>query len=134
MNTNAEIVERVIGFDAHPDTFTAALLRRATPATAIIEKNFNRVTMAQLPSWAKKHTTDKDLVILEASGNSFQVVRTLQAIGRKALVLESRQLGQLKEAHANKEHLKVRIAEQMRARKRNKRTVPVPEETKEEVV
>jgi transposase len=111
MNTNAELVERVIGFDAHPDTFTAALLRGATPAAAIIEKTFNRVTMAQLPSWAKKHTTDKDLVILEASGNSFQVVRTLQAIGRKALVLESRQLGQLKEAHANNDKLSaIRIA------------------------
>jgi transposase len=111
MNTNPEIVERVIGFDAHPDTFTAALLRGATPAAAVIEKTFNRVPMAQLQSWAKKHTTDKDLLVLEASGNSFQVVRTLKAIGRQALVLESCQLGQLKEAHANNDKLSaVRIA------------------------
>ncbi|HZD08705.1 MAG TPA: transposase, partial [Candidatus Limnocylindrales bacterium] len=42
---------------------------------------------------------------LEASGNSFQVVRSLRAIGRRALVLESRHLGKLKEAHANNDKL-----------------------------
>jgi hypothetical protein len=50
--------------------------------------------MCQLQSWAKKHTTAQDLIVLEASGNSFQVVRSLAAIERRALVLESRQLGQ----------------------------------------
>jgi transposase len=111
MTTKSEIVERVIGFDAHPDSFTAALLRGATPATAIIEKTFNRVVMAQLQNWAQKHTSESDLLVLEASGNSFAVVRTLAAIGRKALVLESRHLGQLKETHANNDKLSaVRIA------------------------
>ena len=67
--------------------------------------------MAQLQSWAKKHTTAQDLFVLEASGNSFQVVRTLEAIDRKATVLESCQLGKLKEAHANNDRISaVRIA------------------------
>jgi transposase len=49
--------------------------------------------------------------VLEASGNSFQVVRTLAAIERKAKVLESCQMGKLKEAHANNDPLSaVRIA------------------------
>ena len=61
--------------------------------------------MAQLPSWAQKHTTAQDLIVLEASGNSFQVVRTLAAIGRKAMVLESCQMGKLKEAHANNDKI-----------------------------
>jgi len=43
--------------------------------------------------------------VLEASGNSFQVVRTLAAAGRPAKVLESCQLGKLKEAHANNDKL-----------------------------
>lgn len=98
-------VERVIGFDAHPDSFTAALLQGTTPAAAIVEKIFNKVPMAQLQSWAKKHTTEKDLIVLEASGNSFQVVRSLAAIQRRALVLESCQLGKLKEAHANNDKI-----------------------------
>ena len=111
MKRNANLLWRVIGFDSHPDTFTAALLQGPTPAAAVLEKTFNQVPMGQLQSWAKKHTTPRDLFVLEASGNSFQVVRTLAAIERKALVLESCQLGKLKEAHANNDKISaVRIA------------------------
>jgi transposase len=105
MNTDSKIVERVIGFDSHPDTFTAAFLRGPTPVAAVVEKTFNKVPMAQLQSWANKHTRAQDLLVLEASGNSFQVVRTLAAISRKALVLESCHLGKLKEAHANNDKI-----------------------------
>jgi transposase len=61
--------------------------------------------MSQLQSWAKKHTTDQDLIVLEASGNSFQVARSLAAIERRVLVLESCQMGKLKEAHANNDKI-----------------------------
>jgi len=105
MNETSDSVERVIGLDAHPDSFTAALIRGPTPAGAIVEKVFNKVPMARLPSWAQKHTTERDLVLLEASGNSFHIVRRLAAIGRRALVLESCQLGKLKEAHANNDKI-----------------------------
>ena len=111
MNHNSTAVGRVIGLDSHPDSFTAAVLRGETPAQAIVEKSFHKVPMAHLPSWARKHTSSEDLLVLEASGNSFQVVRALKAIGRQALVLESRQLGKLKEAHANNDKRSaVRIA------------------------
>lgn len=96
---------RVVGFDSHPDSFTAALLQGRTPAEAITQKTFNKVPMGQLISWAQKHTTPEDCFVLEASGNSFDVVRRLEAIGRTALVLESRQLGKLKEAHANNDKI-----------------------------
>jgi len=87
------------------------VLRGATPAAALLEKMFDHVPLHQLSSWAKKNTTPQDLFLLEASGNSFQIVRTLAAIDRKALVLESCQLGRLKEAHANNDKLSaVRIA------------------------
>jgi len=105
MNNDATLVPRVVGFDSHPDTFTAALLRGPTPAAAVTEKMFNKVPMSQLQSWAKKYTTAQDLFLLEASGNSFQVVRSLAAIDRKALVLESCQMGKLKEAHANNDKI-----------------------------
>jgi len=111
MDTNANPLPRVIGFDSHPDTFTAALLQGPTPAAAVTEKVFNQIPLAQLPAWAKKHTTLQDLFVLEASGNSFQVVRVLAALERKALVLESCQMGKLKEAHANNDKISaVRIA------------------------
>jgi transposase len=105
MNQKTNPIGRVIGLDAHPDTFTAALLQGPTPAAAVVEKTFNQVPLAQLSRWAKKHTTPQDLFVLEASGNSFQVVRTLAAIERKALVLESCQMGKLKEAHANNDQI-----------------------------
>ena len=105
MNEEVKVVERVIGFDSHPDSFTAASLRGPTPAAAVVEKVFNQVPMAQLSSWAQKHTTPQDLIVLEASGNSFQVVRTLAELGRVAKVLESCQMGKLKEAHANNDKI-----------------------------
>jgi transposase len=105
MDQNATPNRRVIGLDAHPDTFTAALLQGRTPAEAVTEKMFNRVPLAQLQSWATKHTTAEDLLVLEASGNSFQIVRLLAAVERQALVLESCQMGKLKEAHANNDKI-----------------------------
>jgi transposase len=105
MDAKSHIVERVIGFDSHPDSFTAAILRGPTPAAAVVEKTFNKVPMVQLQSWAQKHTTAQDLLVLEASGNSFQVVRSLARVQRQALVLESCQMGKLKEAHANNDKL-----------------------------
>jgi transposase len=105
MDKNSNLNPRVIGLDSHPDTFTAALLAGPTPAAAVTEKVFNQLPLAQLSGWAQKHTTAADLFVLEASGNSFQVVRTLAALGRKALVLESCQLGKLKEAHANNDKI-----------------------------
>jgi transposase len=106
MNANSNLkYERVIGLDAHPDSFTAALLRGQTPAQAVTEKIFNQVPLSQLARWAKKHTTAEDLFVLEASGNSFQVVRLLATVERQALVLESCHLGKLKETHANNDQL-----------------------------
>ena len=94
-------VQRVIGFDSHPDSFTAAVILGQTPAQAITDKVFNKIPMGQLASWAKTNTTPADIIVLEASGNSFHVARSLRAIGRTVEVLESCQMGKLKEAHAN---------------------------------
>lgn len=111
MLQNTDPVDRVIGLDAHPDTFTAALVRGTTPAAALVEQCFNKVPLRQLPGWAHKHTTPKDLFVLEASGNSFHIVRVLAEAGRRALVLESCQMGKLKESHANNDKISaVRIA------------------------
>jgi len=110
-STIVQSVARVIGLDTHPDSFTACIVRGPTPAAAIIEKVCNKVPIARLRNWATQNSTADDLFVLEASGNSFQVVRTLKALGRRALVLESCRLGQLKEAHANNDKISaVRIA------------------------
>src|SRR5258706_16362963 len=105
IENNANPKGRVIGFDSHPDSFTAALLRGPTPAAALTEKVFNKIAMSQLQSWARKNTTTEDLFVLQASGYSFDVVPTLEALGRKAKVLESCKLGKLKVAHANNDKI-----------------------------
>jgi transposase len=111
MNDKSTPVPRIIGLDSHPDSFTAAMLEGTTPSNALTQKIFNKVPMRYLPKWAQDNTRPQDLLVLEASGNSFQVVRTLAAAGRKALVLESSQMGKLKEAHANNDKISaVRIA------------------------
>src|SRR5262245_19679020 len=99
MNNELKNVERVIGLDAHPDSFTAAIVRGPSPAAAIVEKVHNKLALAQLKAWAQNNSTAQDLFVLEASGNSFHIVRSLAAIDRRALVLESGHLGKLKEAH-----------------------------------
>jgi len=127
MNDQSNPVERVIGLDGHPDSFTAASLRGSTPAQAWTEKLFNKVPLAQLQSWARKHTTPNDLIVLEASGNSFHLVRVLAALDRRALVLESTQLGKLKEAHANNDKISaVRIAKAYSAGTAREVWVPDP--------
>jgi transposase len=102
---------RIVGLDGHPDSFTAALVQGRTPAEALTQQVFHKVPIGRLLSWAQKNTTAEDLIVLEASGNSFEIVRRLQTIQRKALVLESCHLGKLKEAHANNDKISaVRIA------------------------
>ena len=126
MNAETNKVERVIGFDSHPDTFTAAILQGSTPAAAVVQKIFNKVPLSQLQSWAQKQTDPQDLFVLEASGNSFHVVRVLTKVNRKALVLESGHLGKLKEAHANNDKISaVRIGKAYLAG--TARTVWVPD-------
>lgn len=105
MKANDQQQGRVIGLDAHPDSFTAAILTGPTPAAAIVEKMFNHVPLGRLAKWAQKHTTPADQIVLEASGNSFQVVRSLAQVGRPAKVLESCHLGKLKDAHANNDKI-----------------------------
>jgi len=105
MNNETAKVERVIGFDSHPDTFTAAIVQGPTPAAAVVQKVFNKVPLDTLESWALKHTNPEDIFVLEASGNSFNVVRVLHQAKRKALVLESCHIGKLKEAHANNDKI-----------------------------
>ena len=131
MNPEPNSVQRVIGLDAHPDSFTAAIVSGPTPAAACVEKVFDHIPLARLQSWAEKQTRAQDLIGLEASGNSFQIVRTLQALGRQALVLESGHLGKLKEAHANNDKISaIRIAKAWLAG--TARTVWVPDATTQE--
>jgi transposase len=127
LNPKATSFERLFGLDAHPDSFTVAALQGPNAASAVVQKVFNKVPLKRLTHWAQKNTTPEDLIVLEASGNSFHIVRTLASLDRRALVLESAWVGKLKEAHANNDKISaVRIGKAFLAGNAKRVWVPDP--------
>lgn len=86
---------RVIGLDVHPDSFCAAILEGSDPINARIAGSWGPLPLNSLESWAKKHTTSTDTLVLEASGNAFAVAKGLQDIERQVIVLESHMAGKI---------------------------------------
>lgn len=88
-----------VGLDAHPDVFTAAVLKGSDAASARVATVSPSLPLTQLEAWFMQHTTPDDQIVLEASGNSFEIQRRLADIGRNAQVLESRRAGQIAKAY-----------------------------------
>jgi transposase len=86
---------RTVGLDAHPDSFTAAILEGAVPLEATVQKVSPKNALAWLERWLEGNTSRADVVVMEASANSFTLVERIEACGRTALVLESAQLGKI---------------------------------------
>lgn len=80
---------RVVGLDVHPDLFTAVIIVGNNPVDFRTEKTCDKVPLPQLETWVKKNTTPEDILVLEASGNSFEVAGRLIELGRQALILDS---------------------------------------------
>jgi transposase len=101
MKTNPTILpdRRVIGLDLHPDTFTAAALRGPEAASASVEWIHDRRSVEQLERWASEHVHARDVIVLEASGNSFDAVERLQQLDRAVVVLESARAGPIRKAY-----------------------------------
>ena len=93
--------KRTIGLDMHPDVFSAAALRGDNPLSAELDWVHDRKKTADLEAWAKKHLHGDDVIVLEASGNSFEVAHRLKSCGYTALVLESAQAGKIKDNFCN---------------------------------
>ncbi len=70
---------RAIGLDIHPDTFAAAILDGRDPLHARVVASVTRQPLEALGAWAARHTTAEDVLILEASANSFTVADSLLA-------------------------------------------------------
>ncbi len=86
---------RAVGLDIHPDTFAAALLQGRDPLSARVTQSITRQPLEALGAWAARHTTGEDVLILEASSNSFAVAERLSALGRQGVILESHRAGQI---------------------------------------
>ena len=111
MIENKTKCNRIIGLDMHPDVFAAAAMENIDAASAKTLWVHDRQKTAQLERWADKHLQAGDILLLEASGNSFEVASRLHALGFTALVLESAQAGKLRDNFCNDDrHSAVKLA------------------------
>lgn len=95
---------RVIGLDMHPDVFSAAALSGRDAAKAAVEQSWDRRPSAGLEQWARTLRTG-DLVVVEASGNTFATTQRLRAAGVQAVVLESQRAGQIRKTYCANDRL-----------------------------
>ncbi len=86
---------RAIGLDVHPDTFAAAILQGRDPLRARVARSITHQPLAALCAWAQRCTTAEDILIIEASANTFTIAERLTALGRQVLILESHRAGQI---------------------------------------
>ena len=103
--TSARRYRRVIGLDMHPDVFSAAALSGPDAQRATEHWICDRVPTASLEKWLLKQVHAEDLIVIEASGNTFATVERIHATGRQAVVLESLRAGQIRKAYCNTDKL-----------------------------
>ena len=96
---------RVIGLDCHPDTYTAAVFRGSTPHDARKLTSRENLCLQSLMDWSAKEFTREDLFLLEAGSNSFEICRRLQALGLRAVVMESCHVGKHAKTYADNDKM-----------------------------
>ncbi len=96
---------RVIGLDCHPDTYTGAVFRGTTPHDARKLTSRENLNLPALLDWAAKEFTREDIFLLEAGSNSFEIWRRLQALGLRAVVLESCHVGKHAKTYADNDKM-----------------------------
>src|SRR3954462_6712553 len=89
---------RVVGLDLHPEVFSAAVLSGRDAATAQVVQNWDRWPTRDLAKWSAQLAAG-DVVVLEATGNTFDAVQRLHACGVQTVVLETQRAGQIRTAY-----------------------------------
>jgi len=101
MSENKNQSGRIIGLDMHPDIYSAAALVGSDPATAKVEQLWDRLPTVGLVNWARRNIRPCDILVIEASGNTFEMTGRLRAAGFRTVVLESQRAGQIRNACCN---------------------------------
>jgi hypothetical protein len=111
MKASNNIINRIIGLDMHPDVFAAAALENKDVGSAKVIWVHDRQATTHLEKWASKHLQIGDILVLEASGNSFEIASRLHALGYIAIVLESAQAAKVRENFCNDDrHSAIKLA------------------------
>ncbi len=96
---------RVVGLEIHPDSFAAAVLRGRDPLSARVVQSVTRQPLAALGAWAERHTMPADVLLIEASANTFTIAQRLRAHGRQVVILESHRAGQIGKSYLANDQL-----------------------------
>ena len=95
----------------HPDVFAAAALERTKADLSKVLWVQDRLPTASLEKWAQRQLMKDDVLVLEASGNSFEVASRFHAMGYTCLVLESGQCAKIRENFCNDDrHSAIKLA------------------------
>jgi hypothetical protein len=86
---------RAVGLDIHPDSFAAAILEGRDPLHAGVVQSITRQPLASARRLGARHTSAEDVLILEASANSFADRRTPHGPRAPGVILESHRAGQI---------------------------------------
>jgi hypothetical protein len=73
----------------------AAILQGRDPLQARVLHSVSRQPLVALGAWAERHTTPADVLLIEASANTFTIAERLGALGRQVVILESHRAGQV---------------------------------------
>lgn len=96
---------RVIGVDCHPDSFTAAVFKGQTPHEARKLGSLEKLSMEELLRWAVRELSARDIILMEAGANSFELCKRLGEEGLRACVLESCHVGRHAKTYADNDRM-----------------------------
>lgn len=96
---------KIIALDCHPDIFTAAVFVGQTPHDARKVGSKENVALEALLQWAAQEFTARDLFLMEAGSNSFEVCKRLRELGFRAVVLESCYVGKHAKTYADNDKM-----------------------------
>lgn len=96
---------RIIGLDCHPDVHAAAVFRGVSVRDAVKLEARDNLSLESLLEWAGRGFTRKDLFLLEASANSFEIHGRLLALGLRAVVLESAHVARHAKSYADNDRM-----------------------------
>ena len=91
--------QRIVGLDVHPDSFAGAILEGREAGSAKVLSTSTRVALVELEKWTERHTSEHDLLVLEASGNAFAVAQRLRGLKRRVEILDSHRAGKVGKAY-----------------------------------
>lgn len=84
---------RIYAVDQHPDINVTAVITGTTPHDMKILETKGEQTMPELVTWLAEHATSEDIILVEASTGSFELVRRLNAHKLNCCILESSWIG-----------------------------------------